>query len=134
MTNVKANPFDFANLSDLPEDLQKKLHTETSDSAKVFADVVIAGAAAGFPELEINQIMAAAIRMGIDVPTQQTVRNYLNKAVDLKMIAKPSRQTYGVVAAAVAAPAEAPAVKAASKAEAVVNTDAVLSSDPLAGL
>jgi hypothetical protein len=130
MTAIKANPFDFSNLSDLPDDLQKKLHTETSDSAKVFADVVIAGAAAGFAELEINQIMAAAIRMGIEVPTQQTVRNYLNKAVDLKLISKPSRQTYGVVGAE-AAPAPA---KAATKAEAVGIADAVISSDPLAGL
>jgi hypothetical protein len=134
--NATKNPFDFADLSDLPEELQKKLHTDTTDNAKVYADVVIAGAAAGYAELEINQIMAAAVRMNIDVPTQQTVRGYLNRAVELGMIQKPSRQTYGVKSAVDSAPAEgakaAPAKGA--KAEAVVTPDATVASDPLAGL
>ena len=137
MTATNVNPFDFANLSDLPEELAKKLATETTDHAKVYADVIRKGAEAGFPELEINQIMAAAIRMGIEVPTQQTVRGYLNKAVELGMVSKPSRQTYGVgsVQAAPAAAEEAPAApKGKGKAEAVAGTDPVASSDPLADL
>lgn len=93
------DPFDFTDLSDLPDDLAKKLHTETSDNARVFADVVDKGAAAGHTELDINQIMAAAIRLGMDVPTQATVRGYLNKAVDMGLIQKPSRQTYGALTA-----------------------------------
>ena len=126
--NTTKNPFDFADLSDLPEDLQKKLYTETTDNAKVYAEVVIAGAAAGYSELEINQIMAAATRMGIEVPTQQTVRGYLNKAVELGLIKKPSRQTYGAIAAAEAT------AKGKAKAEAVVSDDPVAASDPLAGI
>ncbi len=90
------NPFDFDDLSDLPEELQKKLHTDTNDRAKEWAAVVRKGAEAGFDELEINQIIAAATRMGMEVPTQQTVRGYLNKAVQLGLIVKPSRQTYGI--------------------------------------
>jgi len=82
------DPFDFTDLSDLPEDLQKVLHRDSNDSAKEYADVVAAGAAAGHDELDINQIIAAATRMGKEVPSQQTVRGYLNKAVRLGMISK----------------------------------------------
>lgn len=89
------NPFDFSDLSDLPEELAAKLHSDNTGNARAYADVVQKGAEAGYDELTINQIMAAATRMGIEVPTQQTVRGYLNKAVELGMISKPSRQTYG---------------------------------------
>lgn len=139
MTASNVNPFDFTNLSDLPEELAKKLATETTDHAKVYADVIRKGAEAGFAELEINQIMAAAIRMGIEVPTQQTVRGYLNKGVELGLISKPSRQTYGVgnvqasPEAAEPAAAEAPA-KGKGKAEAIAGADPTVSSDPLAAL
>lgn len=90
------DPFDFTDLSDLPEELQKKLYSDTMENARVYADVVRKGAEAGYDELDINQIIAAATRMGIDVPTPQTVRNYLNKAVAEGMISKPSRQSYGI--------------------------------------
>ena len=139
-TTNTVNPFDFSNLSDLPADLQAKLATETTNNAAVYAEVIRKGAEAGFAELEINQIIAAAIRMGIEVPTQQTVRGYLNKAVELKLVSKPSRQTYGVGTVAVSAPvaAEEAAVEVApkgkAKAEAVVSGDDSFASDPLAGL
>lgn len=138
MTNAAVNPFDFSNLSDLPAELAAKLATETTNNAAVYAEVIRKGAEAGFAELEINQIIAAAIRMGIEVPTQQTVRGYLNKAVELKLVSKPSRQTYGVGSvqstpvAAEEAPVEAPKGKA--KAEAVVDAAPTVSSDPLADL
>lgn len=149
MTNTASkNPFDFSDLSDLPEDIAKRLHTDTNDSAAVYAEVIRKGAEAGHAELDINQIMAAAMRMGIDVPTQQTVRNYLNKAVELKMVTKPTRQTYGlgtvqVATGAVEVPEEAteePKAKGKTKAEAVVGDDATVTADvtpdadPLAGL
>lgn len=126
------NPFDFADLSDLPEDLQSKLPTETSDAAQEYADVVKAGKDAGFDELNINQIMAAATRMGIKVPTQQTVRGYLNKAKKLGLLDKPTRQTYAVPAGK----------KTRTKAEGTGLEDAVAvadapvedTTDPLAGL
>ncbi|MEM9476175.1 MAG: hypothetical protein AAGA71_12840 [Pseudomonadota bacterium] len=90
------DPFDFSDLSDLPEELQKKLNTETQDRASEFAAVVIKGAEAGHDQLTINHIIAAATRMGMDIPSQQTVRGYLNKAVDMGLISKPTRQTYGL--------------------------------------
>jgi len=136
------NPFDFADLSDLPEDLAKKLATEGADHAKVYAEVVRKGAEAGFVELDINQIIAASIRMGIDVPTQQTVRGYLNKAVELGLVSKPSRQTYGIGAVqatpeagnTLGAQATAASAKGKAKAEEVVTADPTVASDPLAGL
>lgn len=95
MSNSNKNPFDFTDLSDLPEDLANKLHTDTNENAVAYAEVVRKGAEAGLSELDINQIIAAATRLGLDVPKQQTVRNYLNKAVELGLINKPTRQTYG---------------------------------------
>lgn len=129
------NPFDFSDLSDLPEELAKKLNTETTDNAKVYADVVRKGAEAGYAELEINQIIAAATRMGLEPPTQQTVRNYLNKAVELGLVNKPSRQTYGIGAVNVEAPAEK--AKGKGKAEdagVTAAADPAVTSDPLADL
>ena len=104
------NPFDFADLSDLPEELAGKLTRDTDEAVRAWADVVKKGAEAGFTELSINQIIAAATRLGLDVPTQQTVRNYLNRAVELKLIGKPTRMTYGVTGAVAAVePAAEPA-------------------------
>ena len=132
MTKDTKNPFDFADLSDLPEELQKRLHTDTTDNAKVYADVVRKGAEAGFDELDINQIMAAATRMGIEVPTQQTVRGYLNKGVDLGTLSKPSRQTYAIGKGKAKVAKE----DAGIPADAVTTAEApeAADEDPLAGL
>lgn len=122
--NQARDPFDFFDLSDLPEELAGKLTSDTDGDVRAWADVVKAGAAKGHTELSINQIIAAATRMGLKVPTQTTVRNYLNRAVQMKLIGKPTRMTYGADANVVAtgeateAPAEAPQEEA----------------DPLAGL
>lgn len=145
---MSKDPFDFTDLTDLPEDLQKKLHRDTNDNAKEFAEVVAKGAAAGVTELDINQIMAAAMRMGIEVPTQQTVRDYLNKAVKLGLLTKPTRQTYAVgpklgeVEEAEETPKKAPAkkktapkaAKAETKDEVVAEEPPADEEDPLAAL
>lgn len=132
---MSKDPFDFSDLTDLPEDLAKRLHSESNDQAAAFAEVVRKGAEAGHEELDINQIMAAAIRMGMEVPTQQTVRNYLNKAVELGMIKKPTRQTYSL---GTVQPAAGSSDKAKSKAEATGLADAVATkdakADPLADI
>ena len=112
--------FDFADLTDLPAELADKLQRGGDDSAKEWAEIVTLGAERGYTELSINQIIAVASRMGKEIPTQQTVRNYLNRAVELKLIGKPTRMSYGPVGAEGAA--DAPADE--------VTTD----SDPLAGL
>lgn len=127
MTDKTVNPFDFSDLSDLPEELAGKLHTDTDENARVYAEVVAKGAAAGMSELTINQIMAAAMRMGHDVPTQQTVRGYLNRAEKLGLIGKPTRQTYGIAGDATAP--EKPAPKTPAKAEATKTDDPVVTSD-----
>lgn len=96
-----ANPFDFSDLSDLPEDLAAKLTTETNGNVSAFVGVVAKAAEYNITVLSINEIIAAAIRLGIEVPTQQTVRNYLNAAVTAGKLVKPSRQTYALPAGAV---------------------------------
>lgn len=121
------NPFDFSDLSDLPEDLAAKLHTDTDENARAYADVVVKGAEAGLEELSINQIMAAALRMGMEVPTQQTVRGYLNKAAQLGLISKPGRLTYGPPTGAAEAPKPKPKPKA--KAAEVEANDAVVTQE-----
>lgn len=86
--------FDFADLSDLPQKLREALETSTLDNAKKFSDIVKAGAVAGYKALTIRQIEAAAFRTFGEIPTTTTVRNYLNEAVKLKLIGKPTRNTY----------------------------------------
>lgn len=120
-TTKAINPFDFTDLSDLPDDLATKLEQRTSatlEAAREYADVVQKGADAGVEVLSINQIIAAATRMDMDPPSQQTVRNYLNAAVDQGWITKPGRQSYSAV----------PAAKG-SKAEAIVSDDPITTAD-----
>lgn len=88
--------FNFADVSDLPPEIAKKLHTETADKASAWADIVHRAAAAGIDELTIGQIEGVAYRLKMNVPKSSTVRNYLNKAVALGMLSKPSRQSYGI--------------------------------------
>lgn len=122
MPNTPKNPFDFSDTSDLPEAIAKQLtpSTDRSVAARGWANVVIAGRDAGLNELNINQIMAAATRMQMEVPTAQTVRNYLNKAVELGYITKPGRQSYA-----------APARSGRSKAEDIglSDLDLVMTAD-----
>ena len=115
MTNQPKDAFDFADLSDLPEELAGKLTRDTDESVRAWAGVVNKGVERGYPELSINQITAAATRLGLEIPTQQTIRNYLNRAVELRLIGKPTRMSYGAfgaVAAVEAATEEAPAAEA----------------------
>lgn len=138
-----ADLFNFADVSDLPEELRKKFEGETTDNAKNYADIVHRAAAAGHASLDINQITAVALRLGYKAVGQQTVRNYLNKAVELKLIGKPTRLTYGPDASVNAgdepeAPAaegteEAKETKASKKADKVTEPVAE-AADPLAGL
>lgn len=126
MSNAKiaAAFFNFADLSDLPEELGAKLTSDTDGAAREYAAIVVAGADAGYPSLQIAQIMAVAIRMNAAgalevVPTENTVRNYLNRAVRLKLISKPTRASYGPFNAA--APVEP-------------EDEAAPVADPLAGI
>ena len=105
------NLFNFADLADLPQNLQEALETQTTDNARRYADIVKAGAAQGFKSLNIRQIEAVAHRAaksgelgftaGSEIPTTATVRAYLNAAVDLKLIGKPTRNSYGADASVV---------------------------------
>lgn len=89
------NPFDFTKTDDLPADLAKRLTRSTDDKAKEWADVVNLAAHFGAGSLDIAHVVAAATRLGLDVPAETTVRTYLNRALELDMIEKPTRQTYG---------------------------------------
>ena len=126
------NLFDFSNTDDLPADLQKKLARSGGDNsnAEAYAEIVRKGAEAGVAEMDINQIIAVAHRMQMKVPSQQTVRDYLNRAVEIGMIVKPSRQMYAL---GQVQPAAGAAAKKGSKAAAAAP-DAKVQSDPLAGL
>lgn len=119
------NLFDFADLSDLPEELAEKLTRDTDGAVNAWADVVNKGAEAGYESLSINQIIAVGHRMGLEMPTVTTIRNYLNRAVELKLISKPTRMTYGAFGA------ESAAASAQTEAEAPVTAD---DNDPLAGI
>ena len=98
MTNAKSNnPFDFSDVSDLPEELRSKLTVAPSKStaAAEWAALVTKAMEFGMKSVDITQIMAAATRTeGMVVPAAQTVRGYLNAAVEQGLLTKPTRQTY----------------------------------------
>lgn len=89
------NPFDFTNTDDLPAELAKRLTRSIDDKVKEWADVVTLAGHFGAGSLDIAQVIAAATRLGMDVPAETTVRSYLNRALELDLIEKPTRQTYG---------------------------------------
>ncbi|RJK96609.1 hypothetical protein D3P06_17515 [Paracoccus aestuarii] len=60
-----------------------------------FAEVVDLGADHGWQELTVPQIMAAAFRLGINLPSERVVRISLDAAVGAGLIASSSRGTYG---------------------------------------
>ena len=129
MTNL----FDFTDVSDLPEDLAKRMTSGgvVNPNVATYAAIVEAGAEAGVAALNISQIEAVATRMGIDpVASQQTIRNALNIAVKGNRLVKPSRQTYGVPTpdAAVAVPEVAAVVEPVT----LQAVPAPIDDDPLA--
>lgn len=113
--------FDFADLSDLPEELRGKLTRETDEAVKTWAGIVQQGVNRGYDALNINQIVAVAHRMGIEVPGMQTVRGYLKRAIELKLIGKPTPRSYGAPGVVVAGDDEDDIVDAV---EAVANVAA----------
>ena len=107
--------YDFANLDGVPDELAAAVQKErTGRNQELYAAVV--SAVSGAPiALGIKQIMVVLIKMGVEVPAESTVRNYLNSAVEAGDIGKPSRQSYWTVESHVEeaeqaddAPAEAP--------------------------
>jgi hypothetical protein len=134
MTNTtpKANPFDFTDTSNLPEALAKRLSAPTATNnaaAAEWAGVVKEAAKYGLSVVTIAQIEAGATNMGMTVPSTQTVRGYLNKAVDEGLLIKPSRQSYSVAPKAARTKAE----EADLSADAVATFE-VEENDPLADI
>lgn len=93
-TTFSANVFDLTDLSDLPEDLRKPLETEGRNNAVKYAELVKAAYAAGFKQVNIREVIVFAHRAFGSTPTATTVRNYLNAAIALGLIGKPTRNTY----------------------------------------
>ena len=133
------NLYDFNDLSDLPEALSARLSTSAvaNPNVGVYADIIAKASEAGLKVLSITQIEAIAVRMGLTVKSQQTIRTALNSGVKAGLLVKPSRQSYAIVESPVdvtdetvpAAPVapEAPVAPAAPVADA---SDAQI--DPLA--
>ena len=85
-----SNPFDFIDLSALPEAIRLRLAPKTS--AAVDAVVELIGKAGR--AVTIVEILAAAHIVGLKLPAESTVRTYLNVAVAAGRLVKPTRQTY----------------------------------------
>lgn len=115
------NPYDFTDVSDVPEELQKRFVKSKSEPVGVqtVVDIVIGAPAA----LTLAQIMVVAARLGAELPAENTVRSYLNLAVGSGRLSKPSRQTY---ASPVTASEETPVE--------TTSTVPAEESDPLAGI
>lgn len=95
---MAANPFDFSDVSDLPEELRKGLTARggSSSSAKDIMDILQKAKEAGMDKVTVSMLIAAAYRMKIKLPSKQTVVKYLNEAVEKGVVTKPTRQTYAL--------------------------------------
>lgn len=90
MPIIDSSMFDFANVADLPESLQKSVNTDLAE--KINKVVAILNAAPR--PMSISEIQVVYFRAYGEEPAQVTLRNHLNKAVDEGKACKPSRQTY----------------------------------------
>lgn len=100
------NAFDFSNLNDIKEtnpELAKKVANASQDKIDGVVDIFKAGLAAGANVLTIAQLQVAAIRMGVELPADATVRKYINTAIEQGSLMKVTRQSYALVAAGVEA-------------------------------
>lgn len=96
MTNqFNASLFDFSNTADLPQEVADKLNKEKSEKAKLYGELVsAAGRSVGISEIEAAAVRAFGAK---DVPSQATIRKYLNDAVEFGYLVKPTRQSYAKV-------------------------------------
>jgi len=125
--------FDFSDVSDLTEDLQKALSpsVEKQDKAAWFAKLVTSAGR----ELNINEIVAAnsrAVKAGIEGAVAgavgegikaASVRVCLNDAVSANLIKKPSDKKYAGLNVETAAPEKAEAEEAPAEAQEAVDKD-----------
>jgi len=130
------NLYDFNDLSDLPADLGKRLSTSAVANPNVatYSGIVEAAAVAGLKLLNISQVEAIAVRMGLTVKSQQTIRTALNSGVKAGLLVKPSRQTYAAAEAGTEVVSEAAPVDA-MEVEATIDPVATTADgqiDPLA--
>ena len=96
MTEFNTNPFDFSDLSDMPEELAAKMQKSGSTQYLQLVDVIKAASEVGIKALTLNEVVVAATRMSVELPAEVTVRNWLNKAVNMGRLCKPSRQSYAM--------------------------------------
>jgi hypothetical protein len=104
------NPFNFADLSDIAEvnpDLAKKVANAAQENIDAVVGIFKAAAEAGAGALSIAQLQVAAIRMGVQLPADATVRKYIKAGIEQSSLSKVTRQTYAHVDAGVAAEADA---------------------------
>lgn len=113
--------YDFSDLSDLPEEMQTKLSSNGGAEPALVQEMVeiIVNAPRA---LSLAQVIAVAIRKGLELPAETTVRSYVNRAAEDGRIVKPTRQTYA-----------APGTPVEEAAE-VAGDDVADEADPLADL
>jgi hypothetical protein len=86
--------FDFTDVSDLPEDLRKR--AAAAPVADLVADLAAIVDAAPCV-LSLAQIIAVATRMGVTLPADPTVSKHVKTAIELGLIVRVTRQSYGKV-------------------------------------
>lgn len=96
MNDSAQDLYDFSDISDLPEEMQERF-TRSGGAEPALVGQLIDIVDGAPRALTMTQIRAVATRMGIELPAEVTVRNYLNKAVETGRMVKASRQTYGKV-------------------------------------
>lgn len=94
------DPFDFSNTEDLPEDLAKAVAARKGRAGGGYAawvDVLRKGKAAGHDSLTLAQLKAAAHRLKLTLPSDQTLRKHLDDAQKAGVVTKPTKQTYAAL-------------------------------------
>lgn len=90
------NPYDFSDLSDLPEELQERIAPKTRVTEEPPMVQKVVDLVTRAPQsLTLAQIMAVGQRTKLELPTEVTVRAYLGRALaDGRIVKDGLRNVY----------------------------------------
>lgn len=90
--------YNFEELDGVPAELAEAITKERSGVNEALYNAVVTAVSGAPIALGIKQVMVVLHKMeGVEVPTENTVRAYLNRAVANAAIGKPSRQSYWTI-------------------------------------
>lgn len=95
---LTADLFNFADTSDLPTEVAERLAAGGGESPLVQTIIALVNVA-GRPVTLVEVIGALHRVVEGELPTENTLRKYINTAVETGRLSKPTRQTYAAYSA-----------------------------------